>query len=235
MVLCTKNTLQVTIKTNLLADKHRTKSLTHQTGNYPVTCFVSRPSGITLVNIHKNSSGRARFACMWPRTRSQGRRSSTSSHAYQVSRSSSKQYRTWPATEAQNRTSAQSMAYRFSCGSPLLPADWTPGQAYGLDNRWHCSTCHHVQYVVGNCFNCFVIKRQNLVLVGRAILSLKMGCYVRPESSWFLPSTHFWSLDGQGMETSTMIYVSHSVVMVQSGVYVFTSVIGFCGMWGLLC
>ena len=47
--------LQVTIKTNLLAElKHQapnfgTKSLTHQTGNYPVTCFVSRPSRITLV------------------------------------------------------------------------------------------------------------------------------------------------------------------------------------------
>ena len=47
--------LQVTIKTNLwhsLSTKHRTKSLTHQTGNYPVTCFVSRPSGITLVKFH---------------------------------------------------------------------------------------------------------------------------------------------------------------------------------------
>ena len=33
-----------------LSTKHRTKSLTHQTGNYPVTCFVSRPSGITSVN-----------------------------------------------------------------------------------------------------------------------------------------------------------------------------------------
>ena len=34
--------LQVTIKTNLwqsLSTKHRTKSLTHQTGTYPVTCF----------------------------------------------------------------------------------------------------------------------------------------------------------------------------------------------------
>ena len=47
------HSLQVTIKTNLLAElKHRTKSLTHQTGNYPVTCFVSRPSGITLVKFH---------------------------------------------------------------------------------------------------------------------------------------------------------------------------------------
>ena len=35
-----------------LSPKHRTKSLTHQTGNYPVTCFVSRPSGITLVKFH---------------------------------------------------------------------------------------------------------------------------------------------------------------------------------------
>ena len=36
-----------------LSTKHRTKSLTHQTGNYPVTCFVSsRPSGITLVKFH---------------------------------------------------------------------------------------------------------------------------------------------------------------------------------------
>ena len=26
-----------------------TKFLTHQTGNYPVTCFVSKPSRITLV------------------------------------------------------------------------------------------------------------------------------------------------------------------------------------------
>ena len=46
------HSLQVTIKTNLwqsLSTKHRTKSLSHQTGNYPVTCFVSRPSGITLV------------------------------------------------------------------------------------------------------------------------------------------------------------------------------------------
>ena len=49
------HSLQVTIKTNLLAElmhKHRTKSLTHQTGNYSVTCFVSRPSGITLVKFH---------------------------------------------------------------------------------------------------------------------------------------------------------------------------------------
>ena len=29
--------------------KHWTKFLTHQTGNYPVTCFVSKPSRITLV------------------------------------------------------------------------------------------------------------------------------------------------------------------------------------------
>ena len=35
-----------------LSTKHRTKSLTHQTGNYHVTCFVSRPSGITLVKFH---------------------------------------------------------------------------------------------------------------------------------------------------------------------------------------
>ena len=35
-----------------LSTKHRTKSLTHQTGNYPVTCFVSRLSGITLVKFH---------------------------------------------------------------------------------------------------------------------------------------------------------------------------------------
>ena len=35
-----------------LSTKHRTKYLTHQTGNYPVTCFVSRPSGITLVKFH---------------------------------------------------------------------------------------------------------------------------------------------------------------------------------------
>ena len=28
--------------------KHGTKFLTHQTGNYPVTCFVSKPSRITL-------------------------------------------------------------------------------------------------------------------------------------------------------------------------------------------
>ena len=49
------HSLQVTIKTNLLqslSTKHRTKYLTHQTGNYPVTCFVSRPSGITLVKFH---------------------------------------------------------------------------------------------------------------------------------------------------------------------------------------
>ena len=49
------HSLQVTIKTNLwqsLSTKHRTKSLSHQTGNYPVTCFVSRPSGITLVKFH---------------------------------------------------------------------------------------------------------------------------------------------------------------------------------------
>ena len=31
--------------------KHWTKFLTHQTGNYPVTCFVSKPSGITLVEL----------------------------------------------------------------------------------------------------------------------------------------------------------------------------------------
>ena len=29
--------------------KHWTKFPTHQTGNYPVTCFVSKPSGITSV------------------------------------------------------------------------------------------------------------------------------------------------------------------------------------------
>ena len=29
--------------------KHWTKFLTHQTGNYPVTCFVSKPSRSTLV------------------------------------------------------------------------------------------------------------------------------------------------------------------------------------------
>ena len=56
-VLERNHSLQVTIKTNLLAElkistKHRTKSLTHQTGNHPVTCFVSRPSGITLVTCH---------------------------------------------------------------------------------------------------------------------------------------------------------------------------------------
>ena len=28
---------------------YRTKFLTHQTGNHPVTCFVSKPSRITLV------------------------------------------------------------------------------------------------------------------------------------------------------------------------------------------
>ena len=37
-----------------LSTKHRTKSLTHQTGNYPVTCFVSRPSGITFVKFHSS-------------------------------------------------------------------------------------------------------------------------------------------------------------------------------------
>ena len=31
--------------------KHWTKFLTHQTGNYPVTCFVSKPSRITLVEL----------------------------------------------------------------------------------------------------------------------------------------------------------------------------------------
>ena len=31
--------------------KHYTKFLTHQTGNYPVTCFVSKPSRITLVEL----------------------------------------------------------------------------------------------------------------------------------------------------------------------------------------
>ena len=31
--------------------KHWTKFLTHQTGNYPVTCFVSKPSTITLVEL----------------------------------------------------------------------------------------------------------------------------------------------------------------------------------------
>ena len=35
-----------------LSTKHRTISLTHQTGNYPGTCFVSRQSGITLVDFH---------------------------------------------------------------------------------------------------------------------------------------------------------------------------------------
>ena len=34
-----------------LSTKHRTKSLTRETGNYPVACFVSRPSGITLVKL----------------------------------------------------------------------------------------------------------------------------------------------------------------------------------------
>ena len=48
-----RGSLQVTIKTNLLAElKHRIKSLTHQTGNYPVTRFISRPSGITFVKFH---------------------------------------------------------------------------------------------------------------------------------------------------------------------------------------
>ena len=32
--------------------KHWTKFLTHQTGNYPVTCFVSKPSRITLVELY---------------------------------------------------------------------------------------------------------------------------------------------------------------------------------------
>ena len=31
--------------------KHWTKFLNHQTGNYPVTCFVSKPSRITLVEL----------------------------------------------------------------------------------------------------------------------------------------------------------------------------------------
>ena len=31
--------------------KHWTKFLSHQTGNYPVTCFVSKPSRITLVEL----------------------------------------------------------------------------------------------------------------------------------------------------------------------------------------
>ena len=31
--------------------KHWTKFLTHQTGNYPVTCFVSKPSRITFVEL----------------------------------------------------------------------------------------------------------------------------------------------------------------------------------------
>ena len=31
--------------------KHWTKFLTNQTGNYPVTCFVSKPSRITLVEL----------------------------------------------------------------------------------------------------------------------------------------------------------------------------------------
>ena len=35
-----------------LSTKHRTESLTHHTGNYPVTCSVSRPSGITLVKFY---------------------------------------------------------------------------------------------------------------------------------------------------------------------------------------
>ena len=32
--------------------KHWTKFLTHQTGNYPVTCFVSKPSRVTLVELY---------------------------------------------------------------------------------------------------------------------------------------------------------------------------------------
>ena len=36
--------------------KHWTKFLTHQTGNYPVTCFVSKPSGMTLVVLSHHSS-----------------------------------------------------------------------------------------------------------------------------------------------------------------------------------
>ena len=39
-----------------VSTKHRAKSLTHQTGNYPVTCFVSRPSGITLVKFLPSST-----------------------------------------------------------------------------------------------------------------------------------------------------------------------------------
>ena len=48
-------------KSNLLAlgttqissffTRHWTKFLTHHTGNYPVTCFVSKPSRITLVDL----------------------------------------------------------------------------------------------------------------------------------------------------------------------------------------
>ena len=38
-----------TTQINSYFTKNWTKFLTHQTGNYPVTCFVSKPSRITLV------------------------------------------------------------------------------------------------------------------------------------------------------------------------------------------
>ena len=45
-----------TTKISSYFTKHWTKFLTHQTGNYPVTCFVSKPSRITLVELSINTS-----------------------------------------------------------------------------------------------------------------------------------------------------------------------------------
>ena len=69
-----KDSLQVTIKKRIFwqsLSKHRTKSLTHQTGKYPVTCFVSRPSGITLVKFHSlQVTGPSRLRTPWTASKS---------------------------------------------------------------------------------------------------------------------------------------------------------------------
>ena len=52
-----------TIQISSFITKHWTKFLTHQTGNYPVTCFVSNPSRITLVVLSISRSWAAVMNC----------------------------------------------------------------------------------------------------------------------------------------------------------------------------
>ena len=91
----------------------------------------------------KNSSRSANYACTLPRIRGQGRRSGTISHAYQVvsvaagsTEHDQPQNKTTAHSNTENQQKYQcvGMAYCFFCGFPLLPPDWTYGQAYGLDN-----------------------------------------------------------------------------------------------------